>query len=129
MKKRRILMRTLLTMRLHWIYAFLIHIFSIDKIYTTCYSITIVYLVSLKNYLQTNIAKAIIYAEFSIITINPKVITIRQDFFGCVLKCACFIHPQMLQYIYDYVIHSLPDCEVIFITIKNNLKYLRLCPG
>ena len=27
---------------------------------------------------------------------------------------ACFIHPQMLQYIYDYVIHSLPDCEVIF---------------
>ncbi len=72
-------MRTLLTMRLHWIYAFLIHIFSIDKIYTTCYSITIVYLVSLKNYLQTNIAKAIIYAEFSIITINPKVITIRQD--------------------------------------------------
>ena len=72
-------MRTLLTMRLHWIYAFLIHIFSIDKIYTTCYSITIVYLVSLKNYLQTNIAKAIIYAEFSIITINLKVITIRQD--------------------------------------------------
>lgn len=66
-------------MRLHWIYAFLICIFSIDKIYTTCYSITIVYLVSLKNYLQTNIAKAIIYAEFSIITINPKVITIRQD--------------------------------------------------
>ena len=50
-------------MRLHWIYAFLICIFSIDKIYTTCYSITIVYLVSLKNYLQTNIAKAIIYAE------------------------------------------------------------------
>ena len=50
-------------MRLHWIYAFLIRIFSIDKIYTTCYSITIVYLVSLKNYLQTNIAKAIIYAE------------------------------------------------------------------
>ena len=79
MKKRRILMRTLLMMRLHWIYAFLIRIFSIDKIYTTCYSITIVYLVSLKNYLQTNIAKAIIYAEFSIITINPKVITIRQD--------------------------------------------------
>ena len=66
-------------MRLHWIYAFLICIFSIDKIYTTCYFITIVYLVSLKNYLQTNIAKAIIYAEFSIITINPKVITIRQD--------------------------------------------------
>lgn len=66
-------------MRLHWIYAFLIRIFSIDKIYTTCYSITIVYLVSLKNYLQTNIAKAIIYAEFSIITINLKVITIRQD--------------------------------------------------
>ena len=65
-------------MRLHWIYAFLIRIFSIDKIYTTCYSITIVYLVSLKNYLQTNIAKAIIYDEFSIITINPKVITIRQ---------------------------------------------------
>ena len=65
-------------MRLHWIYAFLIRIFSIDKIYTTCYSITIVYLVSLKNYLQTNIAKAIIYAEFSIIAINPKVITIRQ---------------------------------------------------
>ncbi len=64
--------------RFHWIYAFLIRIFSIDKIYTTCYSITIVYLVSLKNYLQTNIAKAIIYAEFSIITINPKVITIRQ---------------------------------------------------
>ena len=63
-------------MRLHWIYAFLIRIFSIDKIYTICYSITIVYLVSLKNYLQTNIAKAIIYAEFSIITINPKVITI-----------------------------------------------------
>ena len=66
-------------MKLHWIYAFLIRIFSIDKIYTMCYSITIVYLVSLKNYLQTNIAKAIIYAEFSIITINPKVITIRQD--------------------------------------------------
>jgi len=66
-------------MRLHWIYAFLICIFSIDKIYTACYSITIVYLVSLKNYLQTNIAKAIIYAEFSIITINPKVIIIRQD--------------------------------------------------
>ena len=49
--------------RFHWIYAFLIRIFSIDKIYTACYSITIVYLVSLKNYLQTNIAKAIIYAE------------------------------------------------------------------
>lgn len=58
---------------------FLIRIFFADKIYTTCYSITIAYLVSLKNYLQTNIAKAIIYAEFSIITINPKVITIRQD--------------------------------------------------
>ena len=71
-------------MRLHWIYAFLMcvflmHIFYVDKIYITCYSITIVYLVSLKSYLQTNIAKAIIYAEFSIITINPKVITIRQD--------------------------------------------------
>ena len=57
----------------------LIRIFCIDKIYITCYSMTIVYLVSLKNYLQTNIAKAVIYAEFSIITINPKVITIRQD--------------------------------------------------
>ncbi len=60
-------------------YDFLIRIFFVDKIYTTYYSITIVYLASLKNYLQTNIAKAIIYAEFSIITINPKVITIRQD--------------------------------------------------
>ena len=41
-------------MRLHWIYAFLMcvflmYIFYVDKIYITCYSITIVYLVSLKN--------------------------------------------------------------------------------